>query len=126
MTALPDTNVILRYLLEDNPAQSATAAELFENVRTGKEKALILESVLVECVYILCKYYNVPRVDTALRLTSLLNYRGITNPDAAELIRALSLFARGTLDIVDCILRAKADDGPYRLISFDEKLRKSR
>ena len=126
MTVLPDTNVILRYLIGDIPAQARAAGEFFEKVRTGKEKALILESVLVECVYVLVKYYRVPRDEAATRLAALLRYRGIENDDARELIRALGSFGQGKLDIVDCILRTRAEAGGRRLFSFDEKLGKSR
>jgi predicted nucleic-acid-binding protein len=52
-SVLPDTNVVLRYLLKDVPDQFARAEQFFEEVRTGKTKAVMLESVLVECVYIL-------------------------------------------------------------------------
>src|SRR4030042_4418881 len=102
MTPLPDSNVLLRYLLGDNPAQSPAAEELFEKVRAGREKALILESVLVECVYVLCKYYRVPRGEAAARLSVLLHYRGIVNTDTNELVRALAIFEKGKLDLVDC------------------------
>ena len=126
MTVLPDTNVILRYLIGDNPAQARAAGEFFEKVRTGREKALILESVLVECVYVLVKYYRVPRDETAARLSALLHYRGIANGDTRQILRALELFAEGKLDIVDCVLRSKADTGERRLFSFDERLKKTR
>ena len=53
---LPDTNVILRYLLADVPEQFTTAKEFFEKVRTGVEPAVISESVLVECLYVLTKF----------------------------------------------------------------------
>lgn len=62
---LPDTNVLLRYLLRDDAAQYAKAEAFFADIRIGKEKAVILESVLVECVYILIKFYKVPRGETA-------------------------------------------------------------
>ncbi len=105
---LPDTNVILRYLLADEPQYHEKAARFFEKVRTGAEKAVILESVLVECVYVLTKFYKVPKEEAAGKLRDLMHYKGIANADRAELAEALSLFSRKpSLGIVDCILSAK-------------------
>jgi len=78
---LPDTNTILRYLLKDDPAQYNTTSSFFEKVRLGDEKAIILESVLVECVYVLGKFYKVPRDVLSNTLQELLRYKGITNRD---------------------------------------------
>jgi len=121
---LPDTNTILRYLLEDEPNQYEKAAELFEKVRTGEEKAVILESVLVESVYVLTKFYKVPQKETSSKLQALLHYRGIMNDDRDELIEALTIFAEKTsLDIVDCILCVKARKPNISLFTFDKALK---
>src|ERR1039458_7197701 len=85
---LPDTNVVLRYLLRDIPEQFSQAADFFEQVRSGGEKMVILESVLVECVYILTRYYNVPRKEAAQALAGLLQYKGVVNRDKATLSAA--------------------------------------
>ncbi|OHE22804.1 MAG: hypothetical protein A2Z43_08665 [Syntrophobacterales bacterium RBG_19FT_COMBO_59_10] len=119
---LPDTNVVLRYLLRDDAAQYARAAEFFENVRVGKEKAIIIESVLVECVYILMKFYKVPKREVADNLTMLLQYKGIANADRKTLVEALRIFAERNVDIVDCIVLARAKQGKGRLFSFDKAL----
>lgn len=120
---LPDTNVILRYLLADEPHQHEKAARFFEKVRTGEEKAVILESVLVESVYVLTKFYKVPKEEAAVKLRELLRYKGIVNADREELVEALSLFAeKPSLSIVDCILSVKARKSKAALFTFDEAL----
>lgn len=121
---LPDTNVVLRYLLSDDAVQFAKAEEFFENVRVGKERAVILESVLVVCVYILTKFYKVPKREAADILVRLLQYKGIANRDKKTLIDALKVFAGQNLDIVDCILLARSKQGKGRLFSFDKALNK--
>ena len=121
---LPDTNVVLRYLLRDDDLQYAKAAEFFEKVRVGNEKAIIMESVLVECVYILMKFYKVPKREVADTLTKLLQYKGIANVDRKTLVEALRLFAEQNVDIVDCIVLARVKQGEGRLFSFDKALNK--
>ena len=90
---LPDTNVVLRYLLRDNPEQCEQAERYFESVRTGGKKALLLESVLVECIYVLTKFYKVPKKEAADSLSALLRYKGFVNSDKEALLAALTLFA---------------------------------
>ena len=121
---LPDTNVLLRYLLRDDALQYAKAEAFFENVRVGKEKAVIIESVLVESVYILMKFYKIPKREVADVLAVLLQYKGIANMDRKTLVEALRIFAEQNLDIVDCILLARAKQGKGRLFAFDKALNK--
>ncbi len=122
--SLPDTNTIVRYLVADDPVLHAKAKDFFDNVKHGSLKAVILESVIAECIYVLTKIYKVPRVRAAGSLIDLMRYKGIANDDQQELIRALSLFSERGIDIVDCILCAKAATSEDHLFTFDEDLQK--
>lgn len=124
LSTLPDTNVILRYLLKDDVVHFAEAELFFEGVRTGKEKVIILESVLVECVYVLMKFYKVPRGKAVEALTGLLQYKGVVNRDRAVLLSALNVFGANNLDVVDCVLLARARATGQRIMSFDNSLKK--
>lgn len=119
---LPDTNVVLRYLLRDVAEQFALAEPFFEQVRIGRERAIILEGVLVECVYVLTKQYQVSRSAAATALIGLLQYKGVVNQDKDVLVDALNRFSSTKLDPVDCILLAKAEHGTLRIFSFDKEL----
>jgi predicted nucleic-acid-binding protein len=119
---LPDTNVVLRYLLRDIPEQFTQAADFFEQIRTGRKKMVFLESVLVECVYILTKYYNVPKKEAAEALAGLLQYKGVVNKDKEALSAALALYGESNLDPVDCVLLAKARHDAMQVFTFDKAL----
>ena len=122
--SLPDTNTIVRYLVADDPVLHAKARDFFDKVNHGSIKAVILESVIAECIYVLTKIYKVPRDRAAGSLIDILRYKGIANDDQQELIRALSLFSEQGIDIVDCILYAKAVAGGDHLFTFDADLNK--
>ncbi|MCM0081124.1 PIN domain-containing protein [Geomonas sp. Red32] len=124
LAALPDTNFILRYLLRDIEDQFREAETFFEDVRSGKTAALIAEFVLVECLYILTKYYGVPRTAASSNLTALLQYKGVANPDKAVLVKSLRLFAETPLDPVDCILAAQSALAGHRVMTFDKELKR--
>lgn len=122
--SLPDTNIIVRYLVADEPTLNAKAKEFFDKVKSGEVRAVILESVVAECVYVLTKIYKVPRDRAASSLSDILHYKGIANDDQQELIRALSLFAEQSFDIADCILCAKTVSDNAHLLTFDADLNK--
>ena len=121
---LPDTNSILRYVLKDHREQFEVSQEFFEKVRTGKDRAILSESVLVECVYVLSKFYRVPKKEASEILSRLLLYKGVRNKDKEVLFRALSIFSDKSVDIVDCILLARSRQENVRLFSFDKGLKK--
>lgn len=122
VNSLPDTNAIVRYLVKDEPNLFKRAKDFFDQVKGGSERAVILESVIAESIYVLTKIYKVPKERAADSLIDILHYKGIINEDRGELIAALNAFANSGLDIVDCILWAKSHSGMGRLFSFDEEL----
>ena len=122
--SLPDANIIVRYLVKDNITLYTKAKDFFDKVRDGSEKAVILESVIAESIYVLTKIYKAPKDKASNSLIDILHYKGIANDDQKELIRALTLFLQRGIDIVDCILCAKAVGSGDNLFSFDEELNK--
>lgn len=121
---LTDTNTILRYLLKDNKTLYEKSNVFFEKVRLGEKKAVILESVLVECTYVLMKFYQIPKEEVTSKLIDLLHYKGIANSDKKELIDALKMFKEHKKDIVDCILWTKSLNYNMSVFSFDKHLKK--
>jgi predicted nucleic-acid-binding protein len=119
---LVDTNVILRYLLQDDATLFKKASAILEKVKTGQVKVIILESVLTECVYVLLKVYKVKRPEIAESLGTLFHYKGIVNPDKLDLIDSIGIFSQTNLSFVDCILCTKSKNNAMPLYTFDEEL----
>ena len=122
---LPDTNAVLRYLLQDDADQFFLAEEFFKKVMDGRTRVIFLEGVIVECLYVLTKYYKVTRVEAASSLIGLLHYKGVVNHDKKVLIEGLQVFAKGSLDPVDCVLLARSRVDGLMIFSFDKQLNKS-
>ena len=120
-----DTNVIIRYLLADHKDFFEQARSFMEEVKVGRKKALILESVITECVYVLLKVYKVPKREVAEKLAGILEYKGIVNPDKERLVRALFLFGKENVDIVDAIVFIFGKTGKnMEIFSFDKDFEK--
>jgi predicted nucleic-acid-binding protein len=122
-TYLIDTNVILRYLLDDHPEFSPKALQLMQQISTSRKKAEILDVVLLECIYVMDKFYNIPSTEIVDRLSRLLNFSGIVNSNKAVQIKALMTYQEKNIDFVDCLLSAySGTEKP--VVSFDRDFRK--
>jgi predicted nucleic-acid-binding protein len=122
---LVDTNTILRYLLKDVPDLYEKAEDLFKKVRTGEQQIEITEGVLAEAVYVLLKFYGVPKQETVETLSTFLLYKGIEGRSRSEYLEALRLFGQTNLDFVDCLLAARTKTRKLDLFTFDKELLKA-
>lgn len=120
---LIDTNVVLRYLLGDHPEFSLKAEAFMFDVSKGVKKAEILNVVIVECIYVMEKYYEIPKTEIVEKLSGILNFSGIVNPDRSEILEALLKYENSNIDIVDCILAACSSPEKV-VISFDKDMKK--
>lgn len=86
-----DTNVLLRYLLSDDPVQSPKAAALFQ----GREKILITDVVLVETIWTLKgKKYNLDRAAISLVINALFEEPLVCFEENQTVWRAFSDFKK--------------------------------
>jgi len=120
---LIDTNVILRYLLGDHAEFSPRAEAFMADLSEGSKNAEILDVVIVECVYVMERYYEIPKSEIVEKLSAILNFSGIVNPDRSEILEALLKYENSNIDIVDCILAARSSPEKV-VISFDRDIEK--
>ena len=120
--SLPDTNTILRYLLKDEPNLAARARDFWEPVREGATQAVLTEGVLMECVYVLQRFYKVPRARIVSSLIDILGYKGLEGEGLKIFEAALATYGNTSLDFVDCLLAAREAAGQGNVFSFDDKL----
>src|SRR6266436_3878109 len=104
---LLDTNVILRYLIGDDPPRASRATALMERVEQGQEAVFISEEVLTETVWTLESFYKVPRAEIAERLTALLSVDGVQVFSKVIFSQALQFYSSGRADFVDCLLASR-------------------
>ncbi|MGZ8928566.1 MAG: PIN domain-containing protein [Methylobacter sp.] len=119
-----DTNVILRYLLNDHPQHFERAQAFMADVISGTTTAYIPDSVLAECMYVLLKVYKVPKPKACEVLSGVLSYAGISPINGDILRTSLRLFAEHNVDIVDAIVHATAKQRDWDIFSFDQDMKK--
>jgi len=121
---LLDTNVLVRFLLDDDPRQSPRAVALMKRLEQGNESAWLEESVLAETVWVLEKGYGVPRPEIAHMLSTIVGIPGIRCRSRRAVLEALSRFSTTSCDIIDCLLAACARSRGLTVVSFDQDFKR--
>lgn len=117
-----DTNLIVRYLVNDHPTLYKKARDFFDLVKLGKIKAILEQTIFAETIFVLTKIYEIPRDKISSALTGLLEYKGIYNFEKEILLEALAIYSATNLHIVDCIILAKTKLQAIEIESFDQEI----
>jgi len=121
---LVDTNLIVRYLVQDHEKHAKTAGRLFDACDRGDVVIMVLPAVLAECVFVLESFYKHPRGDIASALGRLISSPGVEMSGAAIQLDALDRYRRTKVHFVDCLIAATAAAENVPVASFDRDFRK--
>lgn len=114
-----DTNVLVRYLTQDDPKQSPLASRLIESL-TPEEPGYVSIVAVVEVVWVLTGCYAATRETLCEVLATLLQAKGIVVAHADVVWLALRLFRKGKADFADCLIKCFADEvACTRVMTFD-------
>ncbi len=116
-----DTNIIARYIMQDDALQSASVNRLFDSF-SKENPGFVPVICIIELVWVLrsardAKPFEIVRVlDTLLRVEDLIVER-------ADLVwQALRTFARTNADFADCLIQRSAHAaGCDETLTFDRK-----
>ena len=120
---LLDTNLIVRYLVQDHEKHAKAAGKLFDACDRGDVVIVVLPAVLAECVFVLESFYEHPRGDIASALGRLISSPGV-EIDAAIHLDALDRYRKTNVHFVDCLIAATAATEDMPVASFDQDFRK--
>ena len=124
MAAL-DTNVLVRYLVQDDAAQLAAATKLIRKCVRAGQSLFVPTSVTVELEWVLRSTYGFGKGDVVQVLSSLLSSAELVFQDEQALEVALLLFRKGSADFADCVHIALASEaGEEPLWTFDKRAAK--
>jgi predicted nucleic-acid-binding protein len=118
MTGL-DTNVIVRFVIQDDPVQSRAATTFIESLSAEKPGFVALV-VIAELAWVLQKSYRSTRQDISRVLESLLRTKAFVVERAELVWPALRQFASGRADFSDCLVERCANAaGCQDTVTFD-------
>ena len=115
LVAYIDTNVLLRYFLEDSPEHTPAARRIIDEA----QELRLIPAILIETGHVLRSTYGLPRsvvVDLLLRMLALPTIVG----EIDAMAHAVRLHADRSIDLEDAWLAvtARSSNAP-RVASFD-------
>jgi predicted nucleic-acid-binding protein len=119
-----DTNVLIRYLTNDDPGQAGKASKIVEEALTKGEKLLIHPVVLCELVWVLETAYDYGREEVAETLDRILRTAQFTILDKEIAWSAWGDYRSGRGDFADYLIgRANGRFGACHTVTFDKALK---
>jgi len=122
-----DTNVLLRFLTGDDPAQAELVGDLFAEAERAGERFFVSVVALCELSWTLRgQPYGLDRGEIAAVLERILGTRLFEVQDRGLVRRALAEFRPGRADFADYLIgRQSLEAGCAETITFDRKLRRA-
>lgn len=108
-----DTNVVIRFLVDDHPAEGRRARRVFENHRVH-----LPESVILESEWVLRAVYGFSLEDISKAFRALLRLPAVTVDDRTGVLQVLDWFDEG-FDFADALHYIRS--AGLELKTFDRK-----
>jgi predicted nucleic-acid-binding protein len=115
-----DANVILRYLLDDDPVLSPEAIVRLDGL---DEKHSGIE-VVAELVYVLAGVYQIPRIEISETLTRFFENDSWKLHRKDAVLESIKIYGQLSIDYVDAFLVALHRLADMEILSFDRRVRR--
>ena len=120
-----DTNVLVRYIMQDDAKQSPKATKFMEAL-TVDAPGFVSQVSIIELVWVLGGSYELTRQQVAHALDALLRTKEVVVDRADQVMKAVRVFNRGSADFADCLIESAASSaGCEKTVTFDVRAAKS-
>ena len=117
-----DSNVLVRYLAQDDPAQARRATRLIEDALAAGESLYLNHVVVCEVNWVLARAYQYDKAELTEALEKILQAAQFEFEDKNALWQALALYRQTPADFADCLIGVKnAASGCTITHTFDRK-----
>ena len=117
-----DTNVLVRYLAQDDPIQSPKATELIERRLTEQNPGFVSVVVMVETAWVLERAYGVAEGDVAAAIERALQIDVLVVESEQEVFAAMIAHRERRGSFADALIAALcAKAGCTHTVTFDRK-----
>jgi predicted nucleic-acid-binding protein len=96
-----DTNIFLRYLINDDPQKTDACESLFKKAIAGEETLFTTDMVIAEIIWVLESYYELNKKGVRERVEKILNTENLICPGKEIIINALAAYDEKNIDFID-------------------------
>ena len=118
-TLLLDTNVLVRFLTNDDPRKADRCDKLFRRAAKGEVVLRLSDVCLAELVWTLESYYGLERHDIAGKVSAVLNTDGFEVENETLWLDAMRRYAESNVDLIDAYHAAQAAQAGWPVYSYD-------
>ena len=117
-----DTNILVRYLAQDDPLQSVRATEIIERRLTEENPGFVSVVAMVETVWVLDRAYRLGSDEIAAAIERTLQIDALVVEKEQEVFTAMIALKQGKGSFADAIILALgARAGCLYTLTFDQK-----
>jgi predicted nucleic-acid-binding protein len=114
-----DTNVLVRYIMQDDAKQAAKANKLVDSLSPDEPGFVPLVAV-IELVWVLSSCFELTREQITQALDGLLRAKQLVVDQADQVVRALRTYSSSSADFADCLIeRTASSAGCMKTMTFD-------
>lgn len=106
MTGL-DTNILVRFITQDDPQQSAVANEIFASRLTRSEPGFVSVVAMAETASVLERSYSLPGKDVAAAIERVLQTENLVVENEQAVFTAMSALKDGLGTFADALIGAR-------------------
>ncbi len=120
-----DTNVLVRWLVDDDAAQVARINKVIESAKRNRESFFVSSTVVLELEWVLRSRYQFAKSAVLDAFNALLETQELEFQSENAVEWALHLFRQGSAEFADCLHAGLgAMQGRSPLLTFDQKAAK--
>jgi len=120
-----DTNVIVRYIVQDDAKQAAVATRLFEGVLTAEQPGVITLVTICETAWVLSQCYEADKARIHEVIQALLGSRQLLVEQSELVWKALRAWEKSSADLSDALVgEILAAQGCEKVMTFDKSAAK--
>ena len=121
-TVFADTNLFLRYLTNDVPAQADLIESLLHRAAKGKINLVTTSMVIAEIVWTLESYYELDKKEIQTMILGILNTDGLEVINSDLILQAIVHYTDKNVDFIDAFNAAwMVKNDVDKIYTFDQK-----
>jgi predicted nucleic-acid-binding protein len=122
-----DTNILVRYLTQDDPRQSPIANDIMERRLTPDQPGFVSVLVTAETAWVLQSHYKASRSEVAAAIEGLISQSRLVFEHVEQVVQAAEDVKQTNADFADAVIAALGvKAGCSKTLTFDSSAAKQR